>query len=95
MLLINLYYVQCPFLVQRLRLKSIPVIAIIANEKIRDYIRLADKLEQSVNALEQTIEQKLFEAGAIEKVRSVAQPKKPQIISGIRGHDSDDSDIDY
>jgi hypothetical protein len=68
---------------------------VVANEKIRDYIRLADKLEQSVNDLEKIVEQKLYETGAIEKVRTVAQPKKPIIQRGIRGHISDDSDNDY
>lgn len=83
-------------MVERLRLKSIPVIAIVANEKIRDYIRLSDKLEQSVEDLEKLIEQKLYEVGAIEKVRSTAaQPRKPIIQRGIRGHTSDNSDSDY
>jgi len=85
---------RSPFLVERLRLKSIPVIAIVVNEKIRDYIRLADKLEQSVGDLERTIEQKLFEVGAIEKVRPTAQPKTTIIRKGIRGHESDNSDSD-
>lgn len=82
-------------MVERLHLKSIPVIAIVANEKIRDYIRLSDKLEQSVDNLEKLIEQKLFEAGAIEKVRTTAPPRKPVIQRGIRGHTSDNSDSDY
>lgn len=61
---------------ERLRLKSIPVIGIVANEKIKDYIRLSDKLENGVQALEDIIEQRLFEAGAIEKVRSNGKDKR-------------------
>ncbi|KAI6186917.1 TXNDC9 protein [Aphelenchoides besseyi] len=87
---------KCPFLIERLRLKSIPVIAIVRNEKIVDYIRLADKLEKNVNELERLIEQKLFEAGAIEKVRSNVQAKTTATVKrSIRGHESDDSDFDY
>ncbi|KAI6213875.1 TXNDC9 protein [Aphelenchoides besseyi] len=87
---------RCPFLIERLRLKSIPVIAIVRNEKIVDYIRLADKLEKNVDELERLIEQKLFEAGAIEKVRSNVQAKTTATVKrSIRGHDSDDSDFDY
>lgn len=72
------------------------MIAIVASEKIRDYIRLADKLEQSADELEKIIEQKLFEAGAIEKVRTKAQPRLITIKrnGGIRGHANSDSDDD-
>ncbi|CAD5218470.1 unnamed protein product [Bursaphelenchus okinawaensis] len=91
---------RSPFLVERLKLQSFPVIAIVLGDKIGDYIRLADKLNDSVQSLEHYIEKRLFEAKVITECRSeppkaakaktifgMAPPKR-----GIRGGRHDESD---
>lgn len=93
---------QSPFLVERLRLQSFPVIALISGEKIGDYIRLADKLKDGVEALEILIERRAYEAGVLDKCRPEKKPKAAPTIfgakparRGIRGGDTDESDDDY
>ncbi|CAD5224906.1 unnamed protein product [Bursaphelenchus xylophilus] len=91
---------RSPFLVERLNLKIFPVIAVITGDKVGDYIRLADKLNDTVESLEHYIETRLFEAGVITECRS--QPPKQQksktifgmapLKRGIRGGRHDESD---
>jgi len=97
---------KSPFLTQRLRIKVIPTIALIKDNKTKDYIVGFDDLGGKDDFSTEMMEWRIAQSGAIEyngdlltppdqakkQKNLLQQPKKT--IRG-RDNDSDDSDIDF
>uniref|UniRef100_A0A0N5BX48 Thioredoxin domain-containing protein 9 n=1 Tax=Strongyloides papillosus TaxID=174720 RepID=A0A0N5BX48_STREA len=90
-------YVNCervPFLVKRLKLQVVPTIGISINQKMVDYIRVSEELEDNGDIFLETLEERLSQSGVINKAPKIKAPKATttKIIRGklLKDGDSDE-----
>lgn len=95
---------KCPFLVERLKIKVIPTVALIKDGKVKDYIVGFTDLGNRDDFSTEMMEWRIAQSGAIEYNGDLLTPpddsKKKKFLTQknktIRGgYDSDDSDIDF
>ncbi|KAL0113268.1 hypothetical protein PUN28_012431 [Cardiocondyla obscurior] len=92
---------RCPFLTERLRIKIIPTIALIVNNKTKDYIVGFTELGNCDDFSTETLQYRLAQSGVINydddlqtsetnKKSFMFKPSKPKTIKGRISDDSDD-----
>lgn len=96
---------KSPFLTQRLRIKVMPIIALIKDGKTKDYIVGFTDLGNCDDFSTDMMEWRIAQSGAIDYHGDLMTPpdlnrkKKPflnRLKKNIRGgYDSDDSDVDF
>ncbi|XP_076652821.1 phosducin-like protein 3 [Halictus rubicundus] len=95
---------RCPFLTERLKIRIIPTISLIVNNKTKDYIVGFTELGNCDDFSTETLEKRIALSGVIKyeenyssengKKPWLSQVVKPKTIRGSNTANSDDSDIE-
>jgi len=93
---------KCPFLTQRLKIKTLPTIALVKDAKTKDYVVGFSDLGNNDEFPTELLEWRIAQAGVIEYSGDLLTPpdaaaRRKQVTQkkkGIRGRQDDDSDSD-